>query len=366
MLANPEAERARRQVVRMCGSGLDAPSLLRGVAGIVAGLVGYDGAFWATTDPATLLVTGAYVEALPAESAAPFYENEYLHDDVNKFSDLARGIRPVATLTEATGGELSRGRIHREVGRHFGFPGDNLKAAFTAGPSCWGVAALVRRDPRAFFVQADLSFMASIGSHVGEGLRAAVLLDALASPASESGPGLLLLDDADQVTATSAAAQEWLDELSGDYRPQTGTRVPAAVLAVAATARSHLLETSPGGPARSRVRTRAGRWLVLHGVSLGSPGAAHRTAVIIEQARAPEVAPIIVEAYGLSPRERQVVQQVLLGASTADIAGALHISPYTVQDHLKVAFEKIGVRSRGEMVKAIFDRHGAHRGPRRA
>ena len=64
MLANPEAERARRQLVRMCGSGLDAPSLLRGVAGIVAGVVGYDGAFWATTDPATLLITGAYVEAL--------------------------------------------------------------------------------------------------------------------------------------------------------------------------------------------------------------------------------------------------------------------------------------------------------------
>jgi len=208
--------------------------------------------------------------------------------------------------------------------------------------------------------------MASIGSHVGEGLRAAVLLDALASPASESGPGLLLLDDADRVTATSAAAQEWLEELSGDYRLEEGARVPAAVLAVAATARNHLLETSPSGPARSRVRTRAGRWLVLHGVSLATPAAGHRTAVIIEQARAPEVAPIIVEAYGLSPRERQVVQQVLLGASTAEISGALHISPYTVQDHLKVAFEKIGVSSRGEMVKAIFDHHGAHRGPRRA
>jgi DNA-binding CsgD family transcriptional regulator len=348
----------------MCGSGLDAPSLLRGVAAIVAGVVGYDGAFWATADPATLLITGAYVEALPAESAAPFYENEYLHDDVNKFSQLARGIRPVATLSEATGGDLSRGRIHREVGRQFGFPGDSLKAAFMAGPSCWGVAALARRDPRAFFIQADLSFMASIGSHVGEGLRAAVLLDALAPPASESGPGLLLLDHADQVTATSAAAQEWLAELSGDYRLEAGTRVPAAVLAVAATARNHFLETSPGGPARARVRTRAGRWLVLHGVSLAS-GASGATAVIIEQARAPEVAPIIVEAYGLSPREREVVQQVLLGASTADIAGALHISPYTVQDHLKVAFEKIGVRSRGEMVKAIFDRHGTHRGPRR-
>ena len=126
------------------------------------------------------------------------------------------------------------------------------------------------------------------------------------------------------------------------------------------------LDAGPGGPARSRVRTRAGRWLVLQGVSLDTPGSSRRTAVRIEQARAHEIARILVEAYGLSVREREVVQQVLLGASTADIAGVLHISPYTVQDHLKAAFDKIGVRSRGEMVKAIFDRHGAHRGPRRS
>ena len=284
---------------------------------------------------------------------------------------VRRGGLPVlrgvgATLSEATGGDLSRGRIHREVGRHFGFPGDNLRAAFLAGRSCWGVAALVRSDPRSFFTQADLSVIASIGAHVGEGLRAAVLLDALAPGASGSGPGLLLLDDADQVTATSASAQEWLEELSADYPLQAGTRVPAAVLAVAATARDLSLDAGPGGPARSRVRTRAGRWLVLYGVSLDAPGSSRRTAVIIEQARAPKIAPIIVEAYGLSVREREVVQQVLLGASTADIAGTLDISPYTVQDHLKAAVEKIGVRSRGEMVKAILDRHGAHRGPRRS
>jgi DNA-binding CsgD family transcriptional regulator len=121
----------------------------------------------------------------------------------------------------------------------------------------------------------------------------------------------------------------------------------------------------PRAEARGEVRTRAGRWLVLHGVSLAAPGSSPRTAVIIEPATTPEVAPMIVEAYGLTPRECEVVQQVLLGASTADIAGALHISPYTVQDHLKMAFEKIGVGSRGEMVKAILDRHGTHRGPRR-
>jgi DNA-binding CsgD family transcriptional regulator len=106
------------------------------------------------------------------------------------------------------------------------------------------------------------------------------------------------------------------------------------------------------------VRTRSGRWLVLHGLTLGGDAErAAQSAVVVEPARAPEVAPLIVAAYDLSAREREVAQQVMLGASTAEISRLLHISPYTVQDHLKAIFEKVGVRSRGEMVRRIFERH---------
>jgi DNA-binding CsgD family transcriptional regulator len=59
----------------------------------------------------------------------------------------------------------------------------------------------------------------------------------------------------------------------------------------------------------------------------------------------------------LSARERDVAQQIVSGATTAEACAALHISPYTLQDHLKSIFDRVGVRSRGELTLQLFDRH---------
>jgi DNA-binding CsgD family transcriptional regulator len=54
----------------------------------------------------------------------------------------------------------------------------------------------------------------------------------------------------------------------------------------------------------------------------------------IEEASAPEVAELIVEAYALTERERAVTALVCQGCSTRQIAGRLFTSEHTVQDHL--------------------------------
>jgi DNA-binding CsgD family transcriptional regulator len=77
-------------------------------------------------------------------------------------------------------------------------------------------------------------------------------------------------------------------------------------------------------------------------------------AVVVEAARAPELAPLLAEAYGLTDRERAVTEQVARGLSTDGIARRLALSPYTVQDHLKAVFDKAGVSSRGELVARLF------------
>lgn len=75
-----------------------------------------------------------------------------------------------------------------------------------------------------------------------------------------------------------------------------------------------------------------------------------RVAIILHPAREPELAPLIVAAYGLSAREREVLQ----GRSTEQIAQHMDVSAYTVQDHLKAIFDKVGVRSRRELVAELF------------
>jgi DNA-binding NarL/FixJ family response regulator len=79
--------------------------------------------------------------------------------------------------------------------------------------------------------------------------------------------------------------------------------------------------------------------------------------VVIEPAKASEVAPLIVDAYELTPRELDVTRALARGLTTIEIAGELHLSRYTVQDHLKSVYEKTGVSSRGELVAKVFADH---------
>jgi DNA-binding CsgD family transcriptional regulator len=134
-------------------------------------------------------------------------------------------------------------------------------------------------------------------------------------------------------------------------------RLPLAVAAV--TDRARAIEegvNSPAPEAQARAYTRSGSWLVLHGTRL-SGASEGQTAVIIEPARPAEIAPLIVQAYGLSGREREVTQFVLQGLSTREIADRLFISMHTVQDHLKAIFGKVDVHSRRELVARVSSDH---------
>lgn len=125
--------------------------------------------------------------------------------------------------------------------------------------------------------------------------------------------------------------------------------------AVAARARNATDSDPLEAAARARLRAADGTWLLLYGSRLS--GGDGRTVVVIQQAAPSEVAPLVALAYGLTPREVDVTRMCIAGLATKEIAEQLHLSAYTVQDHLKAIFEKTGVRSRGALLGQVFLEH---------
>jgi DNA-binding NarL/FixJ family response regulator len=179
-------------------------------------------------------------------------------------------------------------------------------------------------------------------------LRQACELENLAN-----GPGLVLLAADGAVAGTNQAAGLWLEALGGRA---DGSDLPVEITALATRLR-HL--DASQRLQRLRVRLRRGGWAVLH-ASWMDAEVAGQIAVIIEAAPAAEIAPMIMTAFGLSDRERAVAGLVCQGLPTRVIAGHLHVTVDTVQDHLKSVFDKTGVRSRGALVATILHRDYLH------
>lgn len=68
---------------------------------------------------------------------------------------------------------------------------------------------------------------------------------------------------------------------------------------------------------------------------------------------------------GVSDREADVVAGVLQGMRNAQIATQLFISEYTVKDHLKHVFQKLGVDSRAGLIRCLYAAPDPSNGSRR-
>jgi DNA-binding CsgD family transcriptional regulator len=350
------AAQTSRDLIRLCHVGLDSRTLRLEVVKRLRSIIPFDGSCFITADPATLLFTGSVVEGL--EAATPqLIENELLHDDVNKFSWLVRSNTVVGDLALATKGERERSRRYREILAPHGI-GDELRAALLTDTSCWGFLCLHRARSCPPFTPAEARCLARLTPHLAQGLRTALLLGSATGPPIPDAPGMLLLAEDLSVAAITPAAQRWLAEISEEDWPRRGT-LPHAVYT--AVARLRALEQTaaaqPDATPRAHLHTASGHWLTLHASRLAGPSARGQVAVIVEVARPAEVAPLIMQAYDLSKRESEILQGVLRGDSTAEMAASFTISSHTVQDHLKAIFEKAGVRSRRELVGRLFAQH---------
>lgn len=354
-------QQVRGEFVRLAHRGTGLREFTLAAAGVLARTVPFDGICLLTLDPATLLPTGEVVhDALPPEATARITEIEFAGADVNAFAALVGRRQPAALLSQTTAGNLDRSQRHREVRSPHGF-GDELRAVLTADATPWGALTLLRAADRAHFTAAEAEAVASIAGDLAEGVRRALLLGGTRRCRDEHGEtvgsaGLVQIATDNTITAADIAAQRWLAELR---EADGGHPLPHPLAAVAARAR-RIADPSvtPGASACARVRTISGQWLLTRGWALPDKHSG-TVAVILEPAPAHQLAPLIAAAYGLTSRERRITQLVARGLGTTAIANHLHLSPWTVQDHLKSIFDKTGTSSRGELIHHIFFQHYA-------
>jgi DNA-binding CsgD family transcriptional regulator len=76
--------------------------------------------------------------------------------------------------------------------------------------------------------------------------------------------------------------------------------------------------------------------------------------LLIERASRQDVVRSALACYPLTPREAEVAALVLRGYSNRRIADSLVLTEYTVEDHLKRIFAKVGVRSRSALSSKIL------------
>jgi DNA-binding NarL/FixJ family response regulator len=357
------------RIERTCARAETGEELLAALSHEVGKAVPFDGSMWFGVDPSTLLaVAPARFESLDEGYCRTFWEGEFHEQDTALYRDLARQPRPAAGLREATGDRPLRSPRYRRFMQPQGYD-DELRVVFRSGESPWAVAALYREKGRTPFTREEVALVAGLSGVVGAAFRTRVALGKAAGPPLFTAPGLLMFDAANALVSANVEASRWLADIHG-YGPagaetwrevlpgasSSDLRSAIPILPLLARARA-VAAGLDEGPARLRVRDRTGRWLVFHASCLegGVPDGA--VAVVVEPAKSTDIAPIVIEAYGLSPRERDVVRALARGSSTPDIAAELFLSTHTVRDYVKSVFEKIGVSSRGELVAKLFADH---------
>jgi DNA-binding CsgD family transcriptional regulator len=348
-MGHRDRNRCRERLDALATADLDADEARRAAIDELRRGVGFGRWCWPLTDPDSGLSTSGIGEFDFGPVLVRLVALEE-HGDLACKPRLVVGDRASLALSEATKGDLARSPRWRECLSPYGI-GDELMTACRDRHGCWGSVELMRDRGDPPFDEADAQLLHDAAPTLGTIIRRSLARSwRTESSVCEPNAAATLILDADlRPSAWTPGLRGWLAELSpagidSEMLPIATYEIGARVLTPA--------EAATNLPTSVRIRTRTGRWSVIEGALLeGSVGA--KVAITVRPATADEIADVLCKAHGLTQRERELVALLRRGLATSGIAGALQISAYTVQDHLKAVFEKIGVRSRRELISYL-------------
>jgi DNA-binding CsgD family transcriptional regulator len=347
--------RARSDLDVMSRAGLPLYDFLEEAALALQRAVPFVAGCFASLDPATSMVSGvAKFGALRGrnEQDVAWAQIEYGVSEPTALATMVESGDVAVGLHHALSGQIERSvRMADLMVPVFDFH-DEARVVFSDRAGAWGAFAVFRGSDDAPFDATELAFFAETAAAFTRGIRTGLLVQLSRTEISRvQGPAVIIVDGHDQIVQATPSATEQLSRLG--RLPGTGDPLTFVYSLVNGARRLGRGETAR--MPRLRVRTQDGVWLVMHASPLtGSDDRSGDVVVSIEEARPQEIVELVAAAFGLTARERDVTEMVLRGADTKQIAASMHVSPYTVQDHLKSVFEKAGVASRRELVSRVY------------
>lgn len=329
---------------RLCYAGLGAGALRGRVAERLERALALDAFCFPAADPLTALPVDVLHQGRPPEAFDEFLDRVYLRSIVSDIGRCARLPRRVVLVEELLALSAFERDPYPEVMLRPYRLRHEVHLSLAQRGTAWGHLCLARRA-RAFR-RDELALLACLVPHLRAGLRAARLRAALAA-GTDGDVGVVLTDRDGRVEFANGAAERLLSRprAAGSPSVLAGLQWVGRLLARTLdggeedTVTVPFLTLADGGRRRAyrisaeRVRGRDGEPRVL---------------ILLEPVR-PSETPATMLALGLTPREADVACAVVRGATAAETARRLGISPHTVLHHLRAVYDKLGVRSRAAL-----------------
>lgn len=352
-------EGARQRIADLAARGLPPARLAPALLAAVRQAVPADVAGMGGVEPASLLFNRLLALSPEfAPNAIHYLHSVYLTDPaweltppgmmhagssahvIDERLEASWGIPPSVATTVTP-------RAHAEAYRSIPGPeGGVLRAAFPAGGQWVAALELLRFDPSQPFRRGDVAFVRLVAPAIGRALRAALDRERAEarSVVEEDAPpvsGVLVLAPNGRVQFHTPAAERWVRALREAERG--GERsLPLVVLSVVAGART-------GKPAIARLPTAFGPLRIE-----ATPGGVDGSIAVVLTPERPPPPPAIPVGWPLTPQERAVVALLVRGCGNRQLAERLCISENTVEAHLRHAYDKLGVRSRTQLLARFF------------
>jgi DNA-binding CsgD family transcriptional regulator len=342
--------RAREQILQLCQSVTGARTLRLEVLAVLRRVIGFDAYVWVVTDPETSVGSAPLADVPCLPELPQLIRLKYL-TPVNRWTSM---ITPVATLHQATNGDLARSLIWREMLCRYQI-GDIATSVHRDRFGCWAFLDLWREQRSAPFATDELEFLHGLAGPLTAALRntQAAAFAGHASEPGNAGPVVLLLSPTLKVQAQTPQTQQYLRLL---VPPDNAAQAPVPAGAYNVGAQLLAREAGvDGNQPLARVHLSGGRWLTLRAARLDSPQpvAERDIAVSIETTAPDGRVSLFARACGLSSRETELLGHVVAGAATRDIARLMFLSEHTVQDHLKSIFAKTDARTRRALLARV-------------